>query len=104
MNNSMFIERPDGEYDVTPPGILMLVASAVYGDPAETTPQGRENGRKLIEGILATAVAGGFKQRDILETLLARNDHDRRTMDMAQAACDSASNDALVRIITRAGL
>lgn len=48
---------------------------------------------------LDAAVAGGFKQRDILETLLSRNDNDPRTVAMAQAACDAADRDRLVSVI-----
>ena len=69
-------------------GCLLLAASAVYGDPCETTPRGRANGRKMMDAILGAARKAGYTQGDILATLLARNEPSRRVAEMAVAACD----------------
>lgn len=103
MNNTrpMFIPNGDG-YASSPAGVLLLAADALYGDPAETKPEGRKNASNLIDGILNAAYRGGFFQGDVLHTLLSRNNPDDRTKKMAQDACDAAGNDALVRIISGA--
>ncbi len=96
----MFTPNGDG-YDMTAVGVLLVSADALYGDPTETTPEGRQNARAMIDGILNAAFKGGFFHGDVLHTLLARNQPDRRTQALAQAACDAAGNDALIEVITR---
>lgn len=104
----MFIPRTGatGEdyFDITAPGVLFITAGTLYGNPAETTPEGMEKAKLLIDSILAASVAGGFKQRDILETLLAQKPHDRRTVNLAHAACDAAGPSAIREIFARFGL
>ena len=83
--------RPNGDgYDVSPAGVLLLAAGTIYGDPSETTPKGISNARTLMDGILTAAHDGGFKQGDILRTLLARNEVTHRLAAMARAACAAA--------------
>ena len=96
----MFTDNGDG-YDITPAGALLLAADTVYGDPTETTPQGISNARKLMDGILGAARAGGFKQNDILRTLLARNQPSQRLAAMAQAACAAAGVGAIGDVLDR---
>jgi hypothetical protein len=100
-NNQMF--RPDGEggYLVSPAGVLLLAADALYGDPAETTPAGRQNASAVIEAIMAAAVVGGYKQKDIFLTLLEQSQRSPRVIEMAQAACDAVDPNTMVEIITR---
>jgi hypothetical protein len=95
-------KTPDGVDFISATGVLILAANAIYGDPSETLARGKQNAAKIIDGILSTAVAGGFKQRDILETLLSRNGRDERTLAMAQAACDAADKEQLVSVIAGA--
>jgi hypothetical protein len=88
----MFTPNSDG-YDVTMPGLILLCADAIYGD--DTPPSGQANAQAMMDAILGAAFAGGFKQGDILRTLLARNKPDRRTKLLAQAACDAAGTDRI---------
>ena len=102
----MFTDNGDG-YDITPAGVLLLVADTVYGDPSETTPQGMANAQALMDGILAAARAGGFMQNDILLTLLtllARKPITRRVAALAQAAVDAAGDDAMQAVFAKARL
>lgn len=86
-SNQLFIQRGD-QYLCSLAGCLLLAAGAVYGDPRESTPRGRANGRKMMDAILAAARKAGYTQGDILATLLARNEPSRRVAEMATAACD----------------
>ena len=95
----MFKQTSDG-FACSPAGVLLLAAGCLYGDPTETTLEGRKNATKIIDGIVNAAYLGGFFQGDVLHTLLARNRPDARTKAMAQAACDAAGNEALIRIIS----
>ena len=102
MTNEIF--RPNGNgYDVTPPGVLLIVAGLFYGH-AESTPLGRRKAGELMEGILSAALAGGFCQGDILHTLLARNQATPQLGAMVQAACDAAGPAPLREIFKKAGL
>lgn len=104
----MFIPRIDanGEeyFDMTPPGVLLIAADTLHGDSAETTQEGMKNAKLFIDSLLSASVGGGFKQRDILETLLARKPHDRRTVNLAHAACDAAGTSGIREIFARFGL
>ncbi|KAB8042570.1 hypothetical protein [Janthinobacterium aquaticum] len=100
---AMFTPNADG-YDISPAGVLLLCADTVYGDPAETTPEGIRNARAMMESLLSAARAGGYTQGDVLHTLLARKQLNRRVMDMAQAACDAAGAERLAMEMRDAGL
>ncbi|MDP2786187.1 MAG: hypothetical protein Q8O38_16585 [Sulfurimicrobium sp.] len=94
--------KPNGNgYDITPPGVLLLLADAVHGDPSESTAEGKEKAGWVIDAILSAAYRGGFFQGDVLHTLLARNQPDRRMFAMAQAACDAAGPAAIASIFSR---
>ena len=100
--NTQPMFKPNGDgYDISPAGVLLLAAGTIYGDPTETTPQGISNARKLMDGILDAARAGGFKQNDILRTLLARNQPSQRLAAMAQAACAAAGAGAIGDVLDR---
>jgi hypothetical protein len=100
-SQTMFTPNGDG-YDISPAGILLLAAGTVFGPPHETTAEGVRKARALIDDMLAAARAGGFKQSDILLTLLARNQPTKGCAAMAQAACDAAGTDALLGAFDRA--
>jgi nucleoside-diphosphate-sugar epimerase len=70
---------------------------------AEPVPaEGMQFARDVIAGILAAARAGGYKQCDILETLLT-GDMTPRIGEMARAACDAAGIPALRQLFARIG-
>ena len=99
---TMYIPHGDG-YAMNATGVLLCAADALYGDPGETTPEGQKNAKTLIDGFLNAAFKGGFFQGDVLHTLLARNKPDRRTCELAQAACDAAGNEAIAQAMKDAG-
>jgi hypothetical protein len=103
--NTQPMFKPNGDgYDISPAGVLLLAAETVYGDPRDTTPQGIGNARTLMDGILDAAHAGGFKQCDILRTLLARNQVTPRLAAMARTACAAAGPGAIGDVFDRARL
>jgi hypothetical protein len=90
---------PDGgHYDLTPPAVLLLVADAAYGDPSESTPAGRVRSQTFVDAMLHAAHEGGFKQCDILKTLLVNGEHSCRVRDMARSACEVIGNDAMLEL------
>jgi hypothetical protein len=92
----LFAPTADGDaYDIQPAGVLILLASEVYENPAMHT-NGRIQGH--IDAMLTAARAGGFTQCDILATLLSRNEVSHRVKTMAVQACAAAGNEALGRI------
>jgi len=90
---SRFTPIADG-YDIQPAGVLILLADEVYGENPSKSPQLKN----IIGQFLTAARAGGFKQSDILETLLATREVSHRVKDMTVAACDAAGPDAIGRI------
>jgi hypothetical protein len=96
---SLFAPNGDG-YDIQPAGVLLILADTVYNNPQDSSPTGRVRAKNMIDAILTAARAGGFKQGDILATLLATSEVTHRLKDMAVAACDAAGPDAIGQIFT----
>ena len=94
---SLFTPNGDG-YDIQPAGVLLILADTVYNNPQDSTPIGRARAKTMIDAILTAARAGGFKQGDILATLLARGEVTQRLKNMAVTACNAAGPDAIGRI------
>ena len=89
----LFTPNGDG-YDIQPAGVLILLADEVYGENPSKNPRLKNT----IDHFLTAARAGGFKQSDILETLLATGEVSHRVKAMAVAACDAAGPDAIGQI------
>ena len=88
----LFTTTADGTaYDIQQAGVLLL-ANTVYGDPVDTPPAGRARAMAMVGAMLAAAQAGGYKQCDILHTLLARNESSARIQLMARDACIAAGD------------
>ena len=94
---SLFTPNDDG-YDIQPAGVLLILADTIYNNPQDTTPAGRGRAKTMMDAMLTAARAGGFKQGDILATLLATGKVSHRLRDMALAACDAAGPDAVGQI------
>ena len=90
---------PNGDgYDIHPAGVLLILASMVYGrqdDPAWTDGPKTE---AIVERMLSAARTGGYTQTDILHTLLVSGENSKRVQDMARAACDAAGNERIREI------
>jgi len=102
--NAQPMFKPNGDnYDISPAGLLLLAASTAYGDPTDTTPEGVRKALLLIDGMISAAFTGGFKQGDILRTLL-QQEPTRRVQMMAEAACEAAGFAAIQAVWRRVGL
>lgn len=88
-NDQKFTLRPDGGYDIQPAGVLLLLAREISTTPP-TALRSKLEGH--VRAFLKAARAGGFKQTDVLETLLARGDTSKRVLTMCHEACDAAGN------------
>jgi hypothetical protein len=84
--------------------VLISVAGIVYQGFAMTTPEGSRKANVFLDEMLAAAFRGGFRQGDILRTLLSRNDQSSRTLVMAEAACLAAGDKAIQEIFDNAEL
>jgi hypothetical protein len=97
--------KPNGDgFDITPAGVLLLAAETVYGDPGDSTPEGRRHAQALLDEMMAAARAGGYAQCDILLTLVASGKLSRRLVVMAQEACDAAGPAAMREAFAKSGL
>jgi len=91
-------------FDITPAGVLLVVAECAYSAPGKTAPKDMRDARTLVDGVLAAASAGGFAEHDILATLLSRNERSARVAEMAVAACNAAGESALLEIFAADGM
>lgn len=100
MTAPLFAPTADGEaYTIQPAGVLLLIGSYAY-DKKE--PQSvRDRCRFFVSELLAAAHVGGYKQTDILETLLATECGSARCKSMARAACDAIDPDTLQKIFDK---
>ena len=94
---SLFTPNGDG-YDIQPAGVLLILADTIYNNPQDSSPTGRARAKTMMDAILTAARAGGFKQADILETLLATGEVSHRMKALAVAACTAAGPDAIGRV------
>ena len=94
---SLFTPNGDG-FEIQPAGVLLILADTIYNNPQDSSLTGRARARTMMDAILSAARAGGFKQGDILATLLAKGEVSHRVKEMAVAACDAARPDAIGRI------
>lgn len=86
----------DGKDLLSPAGVLLVAAGAAFdkNHPAEA----RQRATTLMTNMLNAAHKGGFKQRDILDTLLANGERSDRVREMATQACAAIPN--VVEIVT----
>ena len=93
---------PDGQaYDLNATAVLLILADTAHGDGShDTTPTGQARAAKTVADMLAAAAAGGYRQADILETLLLAQGEltTPRVRAMAVQACEAAGTDSLCKI------
>lgn len=90
----------DGLTQMTPTAMLIYSTQSAYGDPADMSLDAQRN-RVFIRELLVAARDGGFLQTDITETILAQQPPSRRAYELAQAACDCVSPDAMHGVFLR---
>lgn len=97
----MFMPNPDGSdsYLVNLAGAVLLSADAIFGDPNETTPQGRTNAMRLVERTLHEAEKKGFLQSSTVWALMRRNDFNPRLKNLVQEAVGMIPNDVQGQIM-----
>lgn len=97
----MFMPAPSGDhYLVNIAGVLLISGDAIYGDPTETTPQGRANAQRMVDRILSEAIARGFKHGDAILALMEKNQPCARLQNLARQAMDSIPKDVQSRIMS----
>ena len=90
----MFTHRPDGAYNISAAGCIVLLGSYAY-EPDSPNPG-------LVGAllrILSAATAGGFPNADLLETLLARGEVSQRVKQLATEAADAAGHERVLEIL-----
>ena len=90
----MFSPRQDGAYDISAPGVIILLGSYAY-EPDSPNPALVDTLRR----ILSAAVAGGFKNADLLETLLSRGEVSQRVKQLATEAANAAGHERVLAIV-----
>ena len=97
----MFMPAPSGDhYLINLAGVLLISGDAIYGDPTETTPQGRANAQRMVDRILSEATARGFKHGDAILALMEKNQPCARLQNLAREAMDCIPKDVQGRIMS----
>lgn len=96
----VFKPHPDGEqYILNLAGVVLICGSTIFGDPTETTPQGRTNAMRLVERFLQEAEKRGFKHTSTVWALMRRNTPNPRLANLVQEAMSLCPNDVQAQII-----
>ena len=90
----MFSPRKDGAYDISAPGVIILLGSYAYEQDSPNTAL-----VDTLRRILSAAVAGGFKNADLLETLLSRGEVSQRVKQLATEAANAAGHERVLEIL-----
>lgn len=91
-----FIPRPDGGYDIRPEGVLLLLGREISTTPP-TALRAKLEGH--VRAFLQAARAGGYKQTEVLETLLTRGGTSKRVLRMCHEACDAAGPERIGEVM-----
>ena len=91
-----FIPSADGSCDIQPAGVLLVLGREISTTPP-TALRAKLEGH--VQAFLQAARAGGFKQTDVLETLLAIGDTSKRVLRMCHEACDAAGFDRIKEVM-----
>ena len=94
MSKPMFSPRQDGAYDITAPGVIIVLGSYAY-EPDSPNPALVATLRR----ILSASVSGGFKNADLLETLLSRGEVSQRVKQLATEAANAAGHANVLAIV-----
>lgn len=94
MTQPMFTPRVDGAYEITAPGVVVMVGAYAFD---EASPNPGLIG--ALRRILSAATAGGFKSADLLETMLARGEVSMRVKRLATEAADAAGHERVLEIL-----
>lgn len=99
----MFKPHPDGrQYLINLAGCVLIAGDAIFGNPAETTPQGRTNAMQLVERVLQEAEQRGFKHTSTVWALMRRNTPNPRLANLVQEATKLLPNEVNMQIMREA--
>ena len=93
-------KETNGEEYATLAGLLIVAAQSAYNTNAPVFGASREQSAQFVTALIGKCVQAGFKQGDVLETLLARCDFSERAVSMTEQATaalgdSTAKQDAL---------
>lgn len=92
-----------GEPHINTAGILLLSAEAVHG-PMPLPADAIARAQRTIDELLGAARANGFTRAEILETMIAKERHSDRVVDMAMEAMACIGGPLeLAAVLARAG-
>jgi hypothetical protein len=98
----LFTPTANGKaYDIQPAGVLILLSNHIHDPESGLGDGARAALQRHVDAILRAARAGGFKQSDVLETLLARCEVSLRVKSMAIEACEAAGHEAIAKIFDK---
>ena len=101
--NRMFKLHPDGEQLlINLAGCVVLAGDTIFGDPTETTPQGRTNAMRLVDRFLQEAEQRGFKHTSTVWALMRRNDCNPRLVNLVQDAMNLIPTELHAQIMQEA--
>lgn len=100
----MFIPNPDGSegFLINLAGCVLVAGDTIFGNPAETTPQGRTNAMRLVERFLQEAEQRGFKHTSTVWALMRRNEPNPRLANLVQEAMDLIPKEVHAQIMQEA--
>lgn len=87
----------DGTVLLSAAGVLLASSNAANDE--NHPPEGRQRAAAVVANLLNAAHKEGFKQRDILQTLLQRGERSDRVRQMAQQSCAVIPKADLIEIV-----
>jgi hypothetical protein len=103
MNTQPLFTPVDAGFSCSPVGTILLCAFIAHGPSDRSTPQAVANALVVIDGILSAAYRGGFRNGDIVRTMLPHpENHNERLAEMLAAACSAAGDNAIRDVFARA--
>ena len=98
-NTPLFIPTGDGEYAVTAPGVMLILADMVYGKQDDPTWTGGPKTKAKLRSMIKAAAAGGYRYSEELHARLIYGNRSKSTQDMARAACAAAGDETIFEIM-----
>jgi hypothetical protein len=92
---SQIIGQTPAQPEIAPASVLLFAAKRAFSNEKEPLPGMAKLNHDLVVTVLAAATSGGFKQSDILETMLSKGECSDRVKAMAEEACDAAGLGAI---------
>lgn len=83
-------------FDLNASTVMLVLADSAHGNGShDTPPTGQARAAKALADLLAAAHAGGYKQAEVLETLLNSGDTSKRVATMCAEAMAAAGSERI---------